>query len=213
MIPNFVNTERYDRNKEPCHRGTLAPGGEKIVMHVSNFRAVKRVTDVVEVFARLARRVRARLVLVGDGPDRPLAIERVEELELEDKVVFLGRHDAVDELLRCCDLFLLPSESESFGLAALEAMACGAPVIATRTGGLVEVIPEGIAGNLFPVGDVEAMGDAAIAVLSDRSRWRRMSAAAREIAVGRFSAKRVVPVYEAYYREILAGRAAPALAK
>ena len=213
VIPNFVNTERYDRDKEPCHRWTLAPGGEKIVMHVSNFRAVKRVTDVVDVFARLTRSVRARLVLVGDGPDRPLAIARVEELGLKDKVVFLGRHDSVDELLRCCDLFLLPSQSESFGLAALEAMACGAPVIATRTGGLVEVIPEGIAGNLFPVGDVEAMGDAAIAVLSDRNRWRRMSAAAREIAVGHFSAKRVVPVYEAYYREVLAGRAAAALTK
>lgn len=213
VIPNFVDTERYDRNKEPCHRWTLAPGGEKIVMHVSNFRAVKRVTDVVEVFARLARRVRARLVLVGDGPDRPLAIERVERLGLENQVLFLGRHDSVDELLRCCDLFLLPSESESFGLAALEAMACGSPVIATRAGGLVEVIPEGVAGHLFPVGDVEAMGDAAVSVLSDGSRWRSMSVAAREIAVERFSAERIVPVYEAYYRDVVAGLALPPIAK
>ena len=212
VIPNFVDTERYERGREPCHRWTLAPGGEKIVMHVSNFRAVKRVTDVVDIFARLAQTVRARLVMIGDGPERPRALERIEELGLEDKVLFLGKHVAVDELLRCCDLFLLPSESESFGLAALEAMACGSPVVASRTGGLAEVVADGVSGHLLPVGDVEAMGDAAAAILSDQATWRRMSAAAREIAVTRFSAERIVPVYEAFYREIIAGRPEPVLA-
>ncbi len=212
VIPNFVDTERYERSREPCHRWTLAPGGEKIVMHVSNFRAVKRVTDVVEVFARLARTVRARLIMIGDGPDRPRALERIEELGLEDRVLFLGKHVAVDELLRCCDLFLLPSESESFGLAALEAMACGSPVVASRSGGLAEVVADGVSGHLLPVGDVDAMGDAAVAILSDQATWRGMSAAAREIAVTRFSAERIVPVYEAFYREIIAGRPEPVLA-
>ena len=208
VIPNFVDTERYRRGRVPCHRTALAPGGEKVVMHVSNFRAVKRVTDVVEVFARLARAVPARLVLVGDGPDRPRAIERVEELGLEDRVLFLGKHASVDELLSCCDLFLLPSESESFGLAALEAMACGSPVVASRAGGLVEVVPEGEAGHLLPAGDVEGMADAATEVLSNEATWWRMSERAREVAVTRFSAERVVPVYEDFYQEVLTGRGA-----
>jgi N-acetyl-alpha-D-glucosaminyl L-malate synthase BshA len=213
VIPNFVDVERYNRGKQPCHRTSLAPGGEKVVMHVSNFRPVKRVTDVIDVFARLAQRVRARLVLIGDGPERPRAIERAEELGIDHQVTFLGKHASVDELLRCCDLFLLPSESESFGLAALEAMACGSPVVATATGGLPEVVPEGGAGHLLPVGDVEGMADAAVAILSDNQTWRRMSAAARQVAVERFAAERVVPVYEAYYREILEGQRVPALAQ
>jgi N-acetyl-alpha-D-glucosaminyl L-malate synthase BshA len=213
VIPNFVDTTRYDRGRQPCHRTTLAPGGEKLVMHVSNFRPVKRVTDVIDVFARLAKQVRARLILVGDGPERPRAMERAEELGIEKQVTFLGKHASVDELLRCCDLFLLPSESESFGLAALEAMACGSPVVASLTGGLPEVVPEGVAGHLLPVGDVAGMGDAAAAILSDNATWRRMSAAARAVAVDRFSAERVVPVYEAFYREILAAQPEPVLAK
>ena len=128
-------------------------------------------------------------------------------------MVFLGKHASVDELLRCCDLFLLPSENESFGLAALEAMACGSPVVATRAGGLPELIEDGASGRLFSVGDVDAMGDAATTILSDNATWRRMSAAARETAVTRFSAERVVPVYEAFYRSILAERPEPVLAE
>ena len=155
----------------------------------------------------------AKLVMVGDGPERPRAMERAEELGVDRQVHFLGKHASVDELLRCCDLFLLPSESESFGLAALEAMACGSPVVASRTGGLPEVVAEGVAGHLLPVGDVEGMADAAAAILSDNATWRRMSTAAREIAVDRFAAERVVPVYEAFYREILEGQPAPVMAK
>ena len=204
VIPNFIDTDRYRRGREPYHRSSLAPSSEKIVMHVSNFRPVKRVTDVVEVFARLLSSVPARLVMVGDGPERPRAFERAKELGVEDKVLFLGKHVSVDELLSCCDLFVLPSESESFGLAALEAMACGAPVVASRSGGLSEVVVEGESGHLLPVGDVEGMAAAAVAILSDEATWRRMSASARETAVSRFEADKVVPVYEDLYREVVA---------
>jgi L-malate glycosyltransferase len=207
VIPNFVDTGRYRPGIEPCHRATLAPGGEKIVMHVSNFRPVKRVEDVVTTFARVARAMPARLVMVGDGPDRPRAQQRAEELGVAEHVLFLGKHAAVEELLSCADLFLLPSESESFGLAALEAMACGAPVVASATGGLPEVVI-GDAGVLLPVGDAEGMGEAALALLSDEARHRRARDAARAIAVERFSAERVVPVYEAWYERVISGAGA-----
>jgi N-acetyl-alpha-D-glucosaminyl L-malate synthase BshA len=209
VIPNFIDTTRYRRDREPCHRPSLAPGGEKIVMHVSNFRPVKRVTDVVDVFARMLRSVSARLIMVGDGPERPRAVERAEELGVADKVLFLGKHASVEELLSCADLFLLPSESESFGLAALEAMASGAPVVASRTGGLPEVVVEGEAGFLLEVGDVNGMAEASARILSDKAVWRRMSAAAREVAVTRFAAENVVPVYEALYRDVLSGAGEP----
>jgi N-acetyl-alpha-D-glucosaminyl L-malate synthase BshA len=204
VIPNFVDTGRYRRGLEPCHRASLAPSDEMIVMHISNFRPVKRVTDVVEVFARLAGSVPARLVMVGDGPERPRALERAEALGVADRVLFLGKHVSVEDLLSCCDLFLLPSESESFGLAALEAMACGAPVVASSTGGLPEVVEDGESGHLLPVGDVEGMAAAAVEILSDPAIWRRMSASARETAVSRFDADKVVPAYEDLYREVVA---------
>ncbi len=204
VIPNFIDTRRYRPGLEPCHRATLAPGGEKILMHVSNFRPVKRVEDVVTAFARVAREIPARLVMVGDGPERPRALQRAEELDVAEHVLFLGKHTSVAELLSCADLFLLPSESESFGLAALEAMACGVPVVASKVGGLPEVVtPE--AGALLPVGDAEGMGEAALAFLTDEARWKRASEAARSVAVERFSVERVVPIYEDWYRRIVAG--------
>jgi N-acetyl-alpha-D-glucosaminyl L-malate synthase BshA len=204
VIPNFIDTTRYRRDREPCHRPSLAPGGEKIVMHVSNFRPVKRVTDVVDVFAGMLGSVRARLIMVGDGPERPRAVERAEELGVADKVLFLGKHASVDELLSCCDLFLLPSESESFGLAALEAMASGAPVVASNAGGLPEVVVNGETGFLLDVGDVAGMAAAGVRILADKAEWRRLSAAGRAVAVERFAAEKVVPVYEALYRDVLA---------
>ena len=212
VIPNFIDTNRYRRDREPCHRPSLAPHGEKIVMHVSNFRPVKRVTDVVDVFARMLPSVSARLIMVGDGPDRPRAMERAEELGIADKVLFLGKHASVNELLSCCDLFLLPSESESFGLAALEAMASGAPVVSSNAGGLPEVVVEDEAGYLLDVGDVQGMADAGARILSDKSLWRRLSAGAREVAVTRFAAEKVVPVYEDLYREVLEGVGKPVAA-
>jgi L-malate glycosyltransferase len=206
VIPNFVDVNLYQRDKRPCHRGVLAPGGERLVMHVSNFRPVKRAEDVVRVFARIREKMPAKLVMVGDGPDRPRAAERAEELGVDRDVLFIGKHASVDELLACADLFLLPSESESFGLAALEAMACGAPVVATRVGGLPELVV-GESGRLLEIGDVDGMGDAAVEMLGDKQRWWQASRAAREIAVERFSTEKVVPEYEAYYQRVLAGEA------
>jgi len=203
VIPNFIDTERYRRDKEPCHRTTLAPSGERIVMHVSNFRPVKRIQDVVETFARIQKKIPARLVLVGDGPERPRAMERAQELGVTEHLLFLGKHQSVDELLACADLFLLPSKNESFGLAALEAMACGTPVIASDTGGLPEVVTHGETGYLFPLGDVDQMAEGALNLLEDKSLWTRFSQAARADAVERFSNDRVVPMYEVLYRDVL----------
>ena len=205
MIPNFVDPRIFRRDKEPCHRATLAPNGERIVMHISNFRPVKRIPDVVEVFARITREIPARLVLVGDGPERPRAVERAEELGVSDQLLFLGKHQSVDELLACADLFLLPSKNESFGLAALEALACGTPVIASNMGGLPEVVNHGETGFLFPLGSVDEMADAGLSLLRDQDRWSRFSEAARADAAARFSNARVVPMYEALYRDVLNG--------
>ena len=204
VIPNFIDTSVYEPGKEPCRRDTLAEPGEKILMHVSNFRPVKRVSDVVDVFAAVAEEMPARLIMIGDGPERPRAVERAQTLGVEDRVVFLGKHGAVEELLPCADLFLLPSASESFGLAALEAMASGAPVVASNVGGLPEVVPDAEAGYLLDPGDVEGMSEAALDILRDPARWKAFSAAGRAVAVERFSAKRVVPIYEDYCRNVVA---------
>jgi len=203
VVPNFVDTRIYRPGLEPCHRATLAPDGEKIVMHISNFRPVKRVEDVVEIFARVLRQVSSRLVLVGDGPDLPRARLKVEELGIRDRVVFLGEYTPVQELLSCSDLFLLPSRSESFGLAALEAMACGSPVVASRVGGLPEVIIDGETGHLCEVGDIDEMAAASTRVLSDDKHRKELSDAGHALAVKHFSSECIVPQYEEYYRRIL----------
>jgi N-acetyl-alpha-D-glucosaminyl L-malate synthase BshA len=205
VIPNFIDPSLFRRDKERCHRATLAPDGEKIVMHISNFRPVKRIPDVVEVFARISREVPARLVLVGDGPERARAMDKATELGVLDKVLFLGKHQSVDELLACADLFLLPSKNESFGLSALEALACGTPVIGSDMGGLPEVVVHGETGFLFPLGNVEEMADAGISLLKDQDRWTRFSYAARSDAVARFSNDRVVPMYEDLYTDVIEG--------
>jgi N-acetyl-alpha-D-glucosaminyl L-malate synthase BshA len=202
VIPNFVDLQRYRRDLEGCHRSQLAPNGEKIVIHISNFRPVKRVDDVVRAFARASRRVPARLVMVGDGPCRGLAQQVAEEEGVAGRVAFLGKQSSVAELLACSDVLLLPSESEAFGLVALEAMACGVPVVATAVGGIPELVPNGEAGFLVPLGDVDAMADAIVALLTDGALWQAASTAAREVAT-RFSADRIVPRYEALYRRVL----------
>ncbi|MEZ4414384.1 MAG: N-acetyl-alpha-D-glucosaminyl L-malate synthase BshA [Gemmatimonadota bacterium] len=208
VIPNFVDPAIFHPDHKPCHRASLAPGGEPILMHVSNFRPVKRVVDVVEIFARVREKRPLRLVLVGDGPDRVRAEQRARELGVDDGVMFLGKHATVEELLSCADVFLLPSETESFGLAALEAMASGAPVVATRVGGIPELVPDGEAGFLLELGDVEGMADAVKTLLDDSETAQRMRAAARAVAVERFSAARVVPEYEAFYADVLGTKGA-----
>ena len=203
VIPNFIDTAVYRRGLVPSHRATLAPDGEKIVMHISNFRAVKRAADVVSVFAKLTAKQPSRLVLVGDGPERPRVLMRAEELGVRDRVMFLGKHTSVHEVLSCADLFLLPSASESFGLVALEAMACGAPVVASNVGGLPEVIEHGTSGYMFDVGDIDAMAEAGLRIMGDDEHWRSLSEAGRALAEERFSSERVVPQYERYYEQVL----------
>jgi N-acetyl-alpha-D-glucosaminyl L-malate synthase BshA len=201
VIPNFVDMDVYRRDAYPCHRAKFSAAGEFIVGHVSNFRPVKRAQDAVRVFARMAPHVPARLLLVGDGPERPKAQQVAEEEGVADRVVFLGKQASVAELLACTDLYLLTSESESFALASLEAMACGVPVVGTGVGGVPEVVREG-AGILHTLGDLEGMAASGVALLRDSDRWQAFSTAARA-AAEKFSADRVVPVYERYYQEIL----------
>ena len=201
VIPNFVNLEEYRPDPE-APREALAPAGHKVITHISNFREVKRVRDVVRIFARIRRAVPATLVMVGDGPDRGEAEKEAEALGVTDSVRFLGRLDRVVSILQASDLFLLPSQTESFGLAALEAMACGAPAVASRAGGLPEVIADGVSGILEPPGSVEAMGRRAVELLRDADRHAAMRSAA--IAQARtFSADIIVPQYEALYDEAL----------
>jgi N-acetyl-alpha-D-glucosaminyl L-malate synthase BshA len=202
VVPNFVNLQEYRPSLPGC-KAQLAPAGHKLVTHVSNFREVKRVRDVVRVFARIQRAMPATLVMIGDGPERVDAENEARELGVTPFVQFLGRLDSVASLLQASDLFILPSQTESFGLAALEAMACGSPVVASRAGGLTEVIDDGVNGILEPVGSVEAMGRRAVELLRDPERHGAMRAAALAKAQ-EFSSDRIVPMYEAFYEEVLA---------
>jgi N-acetyl-alpha-D-glucosaminyl L-malate synthase BshA len=205
VIRNFVNCDVYVRNPELVFamRGRYAAPDERLLVHLSNFRPVKRIQDVVEVFARVAREVPARLMLIGDGPDRSVAEYLARQHKIQDLVHFIGKQDNVNELLPLADLMLMPSEMESFGLAALEAMACGVPTIATDVGGVPELIDNGRNGLLFGVGDVEAMSAAAIALLGDEARLRAMSEAGRKTAQDHFCASRVIPLYEEYYDRVV----------
>ncbi|MFW6193735.1 MAG: N-acetyl-alpha-D-glucosaminyl L-malate synthase BshA [Gemmatimonadota bacterium] len=205
VIPNFIDPEVYDRDRYPCRRDALAPEADAVLMHISNFRPVKRVRDVVRIFAAVRDRVTSHLVMVGDGPERQAAAETAVELGVRDGVTFLGKVDSVAELLACADLFLLPSEEESFGLVALEALSSGVPVVGTEGSGLSEVVTHGESGRLHPVGAVDEMAASAVELLADRGRWERYSEAGRRDAVERFSADRVVPRYEGLYRDVLAG--------
>ncbi len=199
VIPNFVNLEEYRPDPAACG-GAFAPAGQKVITHVSNFREVKRVKDVVRIFARIRKAMPATLVMVGDGPERADAEREAEQLGVSASVRFLGRLDRVAVILQATDLFLLPSQSESFGLAALEAMGCGAPAVASRVGGLPEVIEDGVSGILEPAGSVEAMARRSIELLQDPVRHRAMREAAI-VQAGTFSADRIVPMYEALYAE------------
>lgn len=204
VIPNFVDTELYSRSHFSRElRGRYAPDDESLILHVSNFRPVKRVLDVVRIFARIAESRPAQLLMVGTGPERGAVEEEVKRLGVEDRVHLVGAMTGVHDLLACADLFLLPSETESFGLAALEAMACGVPVVASAAGGLTEVVVSGETGFLAPVGDVPAMADWSIEVLADSDRHRRISEAARRRAVEQFDRDPVVDRYENLYRQVL----------
>src|SRR5437870_8016062 len=203
VIPNFVNCDLYTRAAECGLRAHWAPNGEPILMHLSNFRPVKRVTDVVEIFALVREKMPARLVLIGDGPDRGSAEWLVRQKCLGRDVHFLGKQDRVHEKLGLADLFLLPSDLESFGLAALEAMACEVPVIATNVGGLPEVVEHGVDGYLVEPRDVAAAAKFAIEILSRSDRGREMGQRARINARRKYCAEDIIPRYEAYYQRVI----------
>jgi N-acetyl-alpha-D-glucosaminyl L-malate synthase BshA len=203
VIPNFVNCDLYTRIADKGLRAQWAPGGEPILMHLSNFRPVKHVPDVVEIFALVRQKMPAKLVLVGDGPDRGAAEFLVRKYCLQKDVHFLGKQDNVYEKLAAADLFLLPSQLESFGLAALEAMACEVPVIATNVGGVPEVVEHGVDGFLVEPGDVQEAARYAIGILSRADRGREMGKIARINAKKKYCANDVIPVYERYYKRVL----------
>jgi N-acetyl-alpha-D-glucosaminyl L-malate synthase BshA len=204
VIPNFINPDVFSpARRDPAKRRLWAREDERLVVHVSNFRPVKRVTDTVEAFARLAKEVPARLLLAGTGPDLPAAVRRAEELGVTGRVIVLGEARAIQETIAQADLLMLSSEREGFGLVALEAMACAVPVVATRCGGVEEVVTDGADGFLVPVGDVGALADRALRVLANDGLLCRMGAAGRARAVEHFHSDRIVPRYEAHYGRVL----------
>jgi N-acetyl-alpha-D-glucosaminyl L-malate synthase BshA len=207
VVTNFVNCDEYvpvkDESARAEARRRLAAPDEAILMHLSNFRPVKRVVDVVKVFALVARELPAQLVLVGDGPERSAAEWLAHDLQINEKVHFIGKQERVNELLPLADLMVMPSELESFGLAALEAMACKVPSIATRVGGVPELIDDGVTGLLYPVGNVEEMAAGAVSLLKDRARLETMREAGRAMARKRFCSSLVVPHYVRYYEQVL----------
>ncbi|HEV2275043.1 MAG TPA: N-acetyl-alpha-D-glucosaminyl L-malate synthase BshA [Acidobacteriaceae bacterium] len=206
VIPNFVNCDLYkplSGRARAAARARYAEPGEKILLHLSNFRPVKRVVDVVEIFSRIAQKMPARLLLVGDGPDRSAAEWLATSKGIHHRVNFLGKQERIDELLPLADLMLMPSQLESFGLAALEAMACKVPTIATRVGGVPELIEDEVTGRLFPVGDVDGMAQAAIELLSDSDRLTEMGEECRAAARERYCSTRIIPMYERYYSKVL----------
>ncbi|MEW5977763.1 MAG: N-acetyl-alpha-D-glucosaminyl L-malate synthase BshA [Acidobacteriota bacterium] len=203
-IPNFVNCVTFQRAKGAELRTRYAPQGEKLLIHISNFRPVKRVTDVIEIFDRVARRLPARLLMVGDGPERANAEWLVRSRKLEGMVCFLGKQDSVADLLSVSDLMLLPSANESFGLVALEAMACEVPVVASNVGGIPEVIRDGKDGALAAPGDVEAMAAHSIGILSNEGLLRELGQNARQHAIDEFCSTKIIPRYESFYGDVVA---------
>jgi L-malate glycosyltransferase len=206
VIPNFINAEEYRRRANEELRSNLAPSGEKLLIHVSNFRPVKRITDCIHTLARIRRErseLPVRLVMCGDGPERIDAENLARDYGLNNDVLFAGQVPNIADYLSVADLLLLPSETESFGLAALEAMACEVPVIATRTGGLPEVVLHGETGYLVDLGDTRSMADCAIAIISNDRKRREMGERGRAWAVDRFNTDRVIPQYEKLYERII----------
>lgn len=202
VIPNFVDTDKF-KPRATGVRKCFAGDNEKVLMHISNFRPVKRIQDIIEVFDRIRRRIEARLILVGAGPEKDRAHRLVEEKKLTDYVQFLGPQDDVSTLLSCADLYLLLSEHESFGLTALEAMSCGVPVVGTSGSGMDEFIGDGAVGRLFSVGDVEAMTEGCIEILTSCKKRTEMAKAGRERAVNLYSEEKIIGRYEDLYRRVM----------
>lgn len=204
VIPNFICALHYKRLTDSPLREELAPNGEKLLVHVSNFRSVKRPIDCVEIFAKVkAEGEKARLVMVGDGPERSAVYYRSEQLDVNEDVLFVGKQANIADYLGVSDIFLLPSELESFGLAALEAQACELPVIATRIGGIPEVVNDGETGYLSDIGDIEKMTRDTLKLLRDENLRRNFGQKGRELAIERYGMEKIIPQYIAFYEKIV----------
>ena len=203
VIYNFIDIEEYKRN--PCShiKKSIAPNGEKILIHISNFRPVKRVQDTIRILAEVIKTIPTKLILVGDGPERSDAEKLSRELGVSEHVKFLGKQHALVDLLSAADIFLLPSQSESFGLSALEAMSCGTPVVASNIGGIPEVVIHGESGYVAEFGDVDRMAKYVIGLLTNNKKWASFSENARRIAVEKFDCKHIIPKYENLYKELI----------
>ena len=203
VIPNFIELDKIKIDSTiACHRSVMANANEKIITHISNFRKVKRIPDVIEIFYKIQQQIPSKLMMVGDGPEKEVAENLCQKLGISDKVIFFGNSNEIDKILSYTDLFLLPSETESFGLAALEAMAWGVPVISSNSGGLPEVNFEGVSGYLSDVGNTEEMAQNAIKILKDDTILAKFKENALSVAK-RFDIKNIVPLYEEVYKEAL----------
>ena len=202
VIPNFVDLEKYKNIVNLCPRGLLATADERVITHVSNFRAVKRIPDVIDIFNTIQKEIPSKLMMIGEGPARDNAERLCAQLGIQDRVVFLGNSNEINKILCFSDLFLLPSETESFGLSALEAMASGVPVISSNTGGLPEVNIDGVSGYLSPVGDVESMSKNALHILKDNNTLKGFKAASKSVA-SKFDIHPIVSSYESVYEKAL----------
>lgn len=203
VIPNFIDTHLYKRQESCRLKQQFAPNGEKILMHISNFREVKRVPDTVKILHEVKKHVPAKLILVGDGPQRSETEHLARELDLAEHVRFLGKQSALPEILSAADIFLLPSQSESFGLAALEAMSCSIPVVATSAGGIPEVVSHGETGYVAEIGDTQRMAKYVVDLLSNPKKYDRFAEASRAKAEREFNADMLIPQYEALYERVV----------
>lgn len=201
VIPNFVDFNRFNKSNKEHFKKAIAPNGERILTHVSNFRKVKRVEDVINMFCKVSKEVPAKLLMIGDGPERQMAENMARNVRHGD-IRFLGKQEAVEEILSISDLFIMPSQSESFGLAALEAMACEVPVISSDAGGIPEVNIDGVTGYILPIGDVEGMASKALKLLKDDQLLLQFKKQALHQAQ-QFDIKNILPLYEKYYEQII----------
>ena len=202
VIPNFIDIDKYERKHNNCEKNVISEGDEKIIVHISNFRPLKRIIDVIKIFEKINSEIRSKLVMVGDGPEKKKAKDYLRKNNLKNRVIFLGKTNEVDEILCSSDLFLLPSEKESFGLAALEAMALKVPVISTNIGGLSELNINGNSGYTSDIGDIDSMASNAKKILSDKSLKKKYSSQAFENAK-KYDIKKIIPLYESAYQEAL----------
>ena len=202
VIPNFIDIDKYERKHNNCEKNVISKGDEKIIVHISNFRPLKRIIDVIKIFEKINSEISSKLIMVGDGPEKKKAKDYLRKNNLKNRVIFLGKTNEVDEILCSSDLFLLPSEKESFCLAALEAMALKVPVISTNIGGLSELNINGNSGYTSDIGDIDSMASNAIKILSDKSLKKKYSSQAFENAK-KYDIKKIIPLYESVYQEAL----------